>query len=196
MNKEQFQTLLQFFKALADESRLKILGILANQECSVEELAALMQLKEPTVSHHLAKLRELNLVTMRPEGNSRIYQLDSEVLQSISKEIFTTEQLASLIEDVDTEAWESKVLKNYLEIEHSSTGIVQSLKEIPASRKKRLVILKWLANKFELGVHYSEREVNDLLKTYHPDYATLRRELIGYQLMQRENGVYWRLVNS
>lgn len=196
MNKEQFQTLLQFFKALADESRLKILGILANQECSVEELAALMQLKEPTVSHHLAKLRELNLVTMRPEGNSRIYQLDSEVLQSISKEIFTTEQLASLIEDVDTEAWESKVLKNYLEIEHSSTGIVQTLKEIPASRKKRLVILKWLANKFELEVHYSEREVNDLLKTYHPDYATLRRELIGYQLMQRENGVYWRLVNS
>ncbi|MGH1393805.1 MAG: metalloregulator ArsR/SmtB family transcription factor [Trichormus sp.] len=193
MNKEQFQTLLQFFKALADESRLKILGILANQECSVEELAALMQLKEPTVSHHLAKLRELNLVTMRPEGNSRIYQLDSEVLQNISKEVFTTEQLASLIENVDTEAWESKVLKNYLEIEQSSTGIVQKLKEIPASRKKRLVILKWLANKFELGVHYSEREVNEILKTYHPDYAALRRELIGYQLMQRENGVYWRL---
>jgi hypothetical protein len=193
MNKEQFQTLLQFFKALADESRLKILGILANQECSVEELAALMQLKEPTVSHHLAKLRELNLVTMRPEGNSRIYQLDSEVLQNISKEVFTTEQLASLIENVDTEAWESKVLKNYLEIEQSSTELVQKLKEIPASRKKRLVILKWLANKFELGVHYSEREVNDILKTYHPDYATLRRELIGYQLMQRENGVYWRL---
>lgn len=193
MNKEQFQTLLQFFKALADESRLKILGILANQECSVEELAALMQLKEPTVSHHLAKLRELNLVTMRPEGNSRIYQLDSEVLQNISKEVFTTEQLASLIENVDTEAWESKVLKNYLEIEQSSTGIVQKLKEIPASRKKRLVILKWLANKFELGVHYSEPEVSDILKIYHPDYATLRRELIGYQLMQRENGVYWRL---
>jgi predicted transcriptional regulator len=193
MNKEQFQTLLQFFKALADESRLKILGILANQECSVEELAALMQLKEPTVSHHLAKLRELNLVTMRPEGNSRIYQLDSEVLQNISKEVFTTEQLASLIENVDTEAWESKVLKNYLEIEQSSIESAQRLKEIPASRKKRLVILKWLANKFELGVHYSEREVNDILKTYHPDYATLRRELMGYQLMQRENGVYWRL---
>lgn len=68
MKKQQFQTLLQFFKALADESRLKILGILANQECSVEELAALLQLKEPTVSHHLGKLKELNLVTMRSEG--------------------------------------------------------------------------------------------------------------------------------
>ncbi|MEA5569341.1 metalloregulator ArsR/SmtB family transcription factor [Anabaena sp. UHCC 0399] len=193
MKQEQFKTLLQFFKALADESRLKIVGILANQECSVEELAALMQLKEPTVSHHLAKLKELNLVTMRPEGNSRIYQLDSEVLQSISKKIFTPEQMASLIENVDTEAWESKVLKNYLEVDSNSTNIVQRLKEIPASRKKRLVILKWLANKFDLGINYSEREVNDILKPYHADYATLRRELIGYQLMQRDNGVYWRL---
>lgn len=121
---------------------------------------------------------------MRPDGNSRLYQLDSEALQSISKEIFTPEKIASLIEDVDTEAWESKVLKNYFEGE--------SLKEIPASRKKRLVILKWLANQFEVGVNYPERLVNDILKRYHPDCATLRRELIASQLMQRENGVYWR----
>ncbi|WP_445635692.1 Metalloregulator ArsR/SmtB family transcription factor [Nostoc sp. DSM 114161] len=192
MEKEQFQTLLRFFKALADESRLKIVGILANQECSVEELAVLLQLKEPTVSHHLAKLKELSLVTMRPEGNSRLYQLDSDALQSISKQIFTPEQIASLIDEVDTEAWENKVLKNYFDGDVFDNNSVQRLKEIPASRKKRLVILKWLANRFEIGVQYPERAVNDVLKRYHPDYATLRRELIGYQLMQRENGVYWR----
>ncbi|BAY36615.1 transcriptional regulator [Nostoc sp. NIES-2111] len=194
MKQEQFQTLLQFFKVLADESRLKILGILANQECSVEELAALMQLKEPTVSHHLSRLKELNLVTMRPEGNSRIYQLDSEVLQSISKEILSPEKIASLVEDVDIEAWESKVLRNYLEINVNSTQGIQRIKEIPASRKKRLVILKWLVSKFDLGINYSESEVNDIINLYHPDYATLRRELISSKLMQRENGVYWRLA--
>lgn len=194
MKQEQFQTLLQFFKVLADESRLKILGILANQECSVEELAALMQLKEPTVSHHLSRLKELNLVTMRPEGNSRIYQLDSEVLQSISKEILSPEKIASLVEDVDIEAWESKVLRNYLEIDVNSTQGIQRIKEIPASRKKRLVILKWLVSKFELGINYSEPEVNDIISLYHPDYATFRRELISSKLMQRENGVYWRLA--
>ncbi len=160
MRKEQFQTLLRFFKALADESRLKIVGILANQECSVEELAVLLQLKEPTVSHHLSKLKELNLVTMRPEGNSRFYQLDSEALQNISKEIFTPEKIASLIEDVDTEAWESKVLSNYLERDNNYTEEVQRLKEIPASRKKRLVVLKWLASKFEEGIQYPEQTVN------------------------------------
>ncbi|MEH2061381.1 MAG: metalloregulator ArsR/SmtB family transcription factor [Nostoc sp.] len=192
MQPEQFNILLRFFKALADDSRLKIVGILANQECSVEELAVLLQLKEPTVSHHLAKLKELNLVTMRPEGNSRLYKLDSEALQSISKEIFTPEKIASLIEDVDIEAWESKVLKNYFEGDVSDKDSVQRLKEIPASRKKRLVILKWLANQFDVGVNYPERLVNDILKRYHIDCATLRRELIACQLMQRENGVYWR----
>ncbi|BAZ01327.1 transcriptional regulator [Tolypothrix tenuis PCC 7101] len=193
MRKEQFQTLLQFFKALADESRLKIVGILANQECSVEELAVLLQLKEPTVSHHLSKLKELNLVTMRPEGNSRFYQLDSEVLQNLSQEIFTPEKMASLIEDVDVAAWESKVLKNYLESDSKNIEEVPRLKEIPASRKKRLVILKWLASKFDEGVQYPERVVNETLQLYHPDYATLRRELIGYKLMTREEGVYWRI---
>ena len=185
MEKEQFQTLLNFFKVLANESRLKILGILASRECSVEELAALLQLKEPTVSHHLTKLKELNLVNMRPEGNTHLYQLDSEALQSISKEIFTPDNMASLAEDVESQVWESKVLKNYMEGDR--------LKEIPASRKKRLVILKWLVSQFEMGVSYPERAVNETIQRYHPDCATLRRELIGYQLMQRENGVYWRL---
>lgn len=192
MNNEQFQILLRFFKALADESRLKILGILANQECSVEELAALLKLKEPTVSHHLAKLKQLNLVTMRPEGNAHLYQLDNQALQDISKEIFTPETIASLVENVDTEAWESKVLKTYIEGNAYDEHCVPRLKEIPASRKKRLVILKWLAGKFEVGVHYPELAVNEILKRYHPDYATLRRELVGYELMQTDNGIYWR----
>jgi hypothetical protein len=160
MKTNQFQILLQFFKALADESRLKLLGILANQECSVEELAVLLQLKEPTVSHHLSKLKQLNLVTMRAEGNTHLYQLDNEALQGISKEIYTDGDIR--------------------------------LKEIPASRKKRLVILKWLVSKFQIGVEYPEEKVNEILKQYHIDCATLRRELVGYQLMQRENSIYRR----
>ena len=68
MPEEDLQTLLQFFKALADENRLKLLGIVAQRECSVEELAEALGLKAPTVSHHLTKLKELRLVEMRVEG--------------------------------------------------------------------------------------------------------------------------------
>jgi predicted transcriptional regulator len=193
MKNEQFQILLRFFKAMADESRLTIVGILASQECSVEELAALLQLKEPTVSHHLSRLKELNLVSMRPDGNAHLYQLDSDTLQNISREIFTREKMASLVEEVNTEAWEQKVLRTYIDGDCFDSDGIQPLKEIPASRKKRLVILKWLVKKFDIGVNYSERSVNEILKPYHADCATLRRDLVGYQLMQREQGVYWRL---
>ncbi|MCG8353618.1 MAG: DUF2087 domain-containing protein, partial [Chloroflexales bacterium] len=82
--------------------------------------------------------------------------------------------------------WESKVLKTFFDGD--------LLTQIPSTRKKRSVILKWLANRFELGVQYPEKEVNAIIKRHHPDTATLRRELIANKLMQREGGVYWRLV--
>ena len=47
-------------------------------------------------------------------------------------------------------------------------------------------------SQFDLGVTYAEANVNEIIKRHHPDCATLRRELIGYQMLQRENGLYWR----
>ena len=66
------------------------------------------------------------------------------------------------------------------------------LTQIPASRKKRDVILHWLASHFEEDRRYKETEVNDLLQHYHPDSATLRRELIGAGLLERQDSIYWR----
>ena len=185
MTSVDFNTLLNFFKVLANESRLKLVGILSQGESSVEQLAAKLNLKEPTVSHHLNKLKELDLVLMRPEGNTHLYRLNSEALSQLNKSIFTTEQMASWVSDVKSEAWEEKVLKNYLDGDR--------IKELPASRKKRLVILIWLGEKFESEVTYTERQVNEIIARHHPDYATLRRELIGYKLMEREKGLYERL---
>src|SRR5437588_7651709 len=181
---DEFQTLLQFFKALADETRLKLLGILANREYSVEELAAFLQLKAPTVSHHLAKLKELDLVGMRTEGNTHIYWLNAEALRNSSKGLLSSEKMASLVDDVEGDAYERKVLRDFFE--------GTRLKEIPASRKKRSVILKWLANQFEHGVLYKESQVNEIIERHHPDTVSLRRELIGEKLLQRENSMYWR----
>jgi predicted transcriptional regulator len=193
MSQEEFEALLQFFKVLADETRLKLLGILASGERSVEELAALLQLKAPTVSHHLARLKELDLVGMRSDGNTHYYWLNAEALRQANKQLLTPEKMAALVDDVEADAWERKVLKDFFE--------GTRLKEIPASPKKRMVILKWLANQFEYGVVYKEAEVNEIIQRYHPDSASLRRELIGphARLLQRENGLYWRTapdVNS
>jgi DNA-binding MarR family transcriptional regulator len=185
MSEEQLHALLQFFKALADENRLKLLGILANRESSVEELAALLNLKAPTVSHHLNKLKELDLVEMRVDGNTHLYRLKPETLRMLNKELLSPERVAALVDDTSSDAWERKVLCDYFE--------GARLKEIPASSKKRLVILKWLAGQFASDRSYTEEEVNAVIQRHHPDTATLRRELIGTHLMQREAGIYWRL---
>ena len=185
MPEEEFQALLQFFKALADENRLKILGLLANRERSVEELAALLQLRAPTVSHHLAKLKEPGFVSMRAEGNTHLYRLDAEALRTSSKGLLSSEKMASLVHDVEVDAWERKVLHDFFE--------GTRLKESPASRKKRAVILRWLANQFEPGVRYREAQVNEIIQRHHPDASSLRRELIAEKLMQREGGLYWRV---
>ncbi len=188
MSQEEFQSLLHFFKVLADENRLKLLGILASGERSVEELATLLKLKAPTISHHLARLKELNLVGMRADGNTHYYWLDAEALHTTNKLLLTPQKMASLVDDVRGDAWERKVLKDFFE--------GTRLKEIPASPKKRGVILKWLANQFEYNVLYKEAQVNEILQRHHEDSASLRRELISANvgLMQRENGVYWRVA--
>ena len=184
MGDAELAAALAFFKALADESRLRILGLLAERPCTVEELAAGLGLRPPTVSHHLLTLRRAGLVAMRPEGTAHRYALDLQRLQSVSRELLQAEKVASLAAgDVDA-AWERKVLRDFFAGEE--------LKEIPASRKKRQVVLRWLAGRFDPQRRYTEPELNEILRRHHPDVATLRREFIAGGLMRREGGVYWR----
>ena len=67
-----------FLKALAHESRLMILCILAEGEKSVSELEDLLNLRQPTVSQQLARLRADGLVSTRRDGKAIYYKLASE----------------------------------------------------------------------------------------------------------------------
>ena len=66
-----------FLKALAHESRLMILCILAEGEKSVSELEDILQLRQPTVSQQLARLRADGLVSTRRDGKVIYYNLAS-----------------------------------------------------------------------------------------------------------------------
>jgi DNA-binding transcriptional ArsR family regulator len=66
-----------FLKALAHESRLMILFILAEGEKSVSELEDILQLRQPTVSQQLARLRAGGLVSTRRDGKAIYYNLAS-----------------------------------------------------------------------------------------------------------------------
>jgi DNA-binding transcriptional ArsR family regulator len=177
---------LDFFKALADASRLRMLGLLADGERSVDELATLLGLRPPTVSHHLQRLKALGLVSMRGDGTTHLYRLEVQSLRRLAREALNVDKLTSLPPTAETsgDAWERKVLRDFL--------VGERLKDIPASRKKREVVLRWLARDFEPGRRYAETQVNDVLAAHHEDVATLRRELVGARLLQRERSVYWR----
>ena len=176
-----------FFKALADASRLKIVGLLAQQPYSVEELAALLNLKPSTVSHHLAKLAQVGLVSARTESYYNVYQLDEKALERRSRDLFSQENLAASIVDVDADAYDHKIIADFSRKDGS-------LKTIPAQRKKLEAILRHIVKAFDPNKRYSEKQVNEILGRYHEDTASLRRELVGNKLMKREGGGgdYWR----
>lgn len=182
------EDLVTFFKALSDANRLKIIGLLAQQSYSVEELAALLDLKASTVSHHLAKLAKVGLVSAKADSYYNVYQLDEKALEMKSRSLFSQENLAASVVDVDADAYDRKVIAAY-------TRPDGSLKTIPAQKKKLEAILRYVAQKaFKVGKRYSEKQVNDILKNFHADTASLRRELVGAGLMKREGGggEYWR----
>jgi DNA-binding transcriptional ArsR family regulator len=180
--------LLRFFKSLADESRLKIIGLLAATEHNVQDLAKLLKLKEPTVSHHLAILRDAGLVQMRTDGNTHWYRLDFEALRAVSRTVLTREKLASIASDLDADDWERTVLRNFMDGER--------IKDIPPARKKRWAILKWLAARLDADADYTENQLNQIIKRHHSDTASLRREMIGYHMLSRNKGIYRRLPES
>ena len=72
----------------------------------------------------------------------------------------------------------------------------ERLRDIPASHKKRDVILRWLVERFEPSERYPELAVNAIIQRHHPDASTLRRELVGAGLMAREDSVYWRVKGA
>ena len=185
MTETEIAPLLRFFKALAHESRLRLLGFLAQRPRTVQELASLLGLTEPTTSHHLALLREAGLVSLRVEGNLHWYDFEPSRLAPLAKSVLSRQNVAHWAGEARAEK-PDRLIQNYLE----SDG---RLRLIPASRKKRYPVLAWLAAHFDLDRRYREAEVNQILQTRHWDSATIRRELVGYRMLARERGIYWRL---
>jgi biotin operon repressor len=182
------QAMLDFVKALADANRLKIVGLLAQRPYSGEELAALLDLKPSTVSHHLSKLVKAGLVSARVEGYYNLYELDRIALEGQSRRIFSSEQMTAVTLNLDLDAYDRKVVGDF-------THPDGSLKEIPAQHKKLEAVLRYVVKAFEPGKRYTEKQVNKTLSRFHEDTASLRRELVGGRFMEREGGggEYWRI---
>jgi ArsR family transcriptional regulator, arsenate/arsenite/antimonite-responsive transcriptional repressor len=71
------------FKALSDATRREILRLLSKREMAVGEIVDNFSVSQPTISRHLAVLRNAGLVTARREGQNVVYGLDTTVVQDV-----------------------------------------------------------------------------------------------------------------
>jgi ArsR family transcriptional regulator len=89
MPDEMAKDLVQLFKLLADETRLRILHLLTQQdELNVRSLCELLGQSQPAVSHHLALLRVAGLIESRRDGKHNFYHLILGRFQQILERVF------------------------------------------------------------------------------------------------------------
>lgn len=178
----QLNRLVEFHKTMGDPTRLRILSLLSNGPLHGQAIAGKLGLTAPTITHHLKKLRDINVVFERRDKNTIYFNLNHSVVKQHS------EALKQLMEGkeismVDQSDEKQKIIANFF----TKDG---KLKTIPAQRKKKLMVFEHLIKGIEKGKKYEEKEINEYILQFHDDYATIRREFIINHYMYRENGIY------
>lgn len=176
---------IALFKALADKSRLQILKSLALEDMYVERLAQRLDLTPATISFHLKKLSQAGAVSSYKSQYYTMYALNREVLNTGILDLILEKSDEAETQAQRDAAYRQKVIDSFFEY--------GKLKSIPVQRKKERVILEFLAEKFEFGRIYTEREVNLIIADFHDDFCTLRRDMISEKLLDRNRDGYWRV---
>lgn len=182
----QLEKIVNYHKALADPTRLRLLLLLSQGEMHGQALAEKLNLSQPTVTHHAAKLREAALIKERRDKNTVYFKLNPEFISSgaeASLEFIFSKGARNMEEKTPEKSLKESVLRNFF----SKDG---RLRQIPAQYKKKLIALQCMVEKLEPGVVYTEKEINEFIKQFHEDFATIRREFIMHQFMYRENDKY------
>jgi DNA-binding transcriptional ArsR family regulator len=92
--------LLPALKALADDNRLKILGLLSQNPHTGEQLATLLGLRPSTISHHLSRLRQAGLVSAEAVSYYSVYHLEADSLAAIAHQLASGVILGQLADAV------------------------------------------------------------------------------------------------
>lgn len=185
----QLDKIVNYHKALADPTRIKMLVLLADGELNGQVLADKLCVSPATITHHASKLREASLIRERRDKNTIYFSLNPYFLEQNSKAVLDLIYKKNHSKgDMDVmeeknERMRQSVIKNFFTAEGK-------LKHIPAQLKKKLIVLEHLVNRLEKGRKYSEKEINEFIKQFHDDYATIRREFIMHQYMYREQEIY------
>lgn len=173
---------VNLFKALADNSRLRILENLKKEPMYGELLAERLGLAPSTLSFHLKKLMACGLITSNKEQYYVLYSLNNKFLDKKLEDLLITEDSKLVEEQSREEKYKEKVLKTFFEYGYVS--------QMPVQKKKKDIIIMEIFRAFEKGKEYTEKEVNEIIRNYYEDYCLIRRTFIEYKLMSRDEHIY------
>ncbi|MBU5310672.1 metalloregulator ArsR/SmtB family transcription factor [Tissierella carlieri] len=176
---------LEIFKCLADNSRLRIINNLMIEPMYVELLAERLDLSTSTVSFHLKKLMEANIVSCKKEQYYAIYSLNEKIFSMNLKDLIKDNRNEEEMLNQREQKYKGKVIESFFKY--------NKLKEIPVQKKKKQIILEKIVESFERDRTYTEKEVNLIIADFHDDFCTIRRDLVGFNLMERKDGIYKRI---
>jgi hypothetical protein len=159
---------------LADEHRLRVFAAVALGARTVAEAAERSGLDETDVQAALPRLVGAGLVA---QEDGLHVPLDS--LRAAARRRPERKRGAE-----DATPDEQRVLRNFV--------VDGRLVRLPARQAQKQVVLGYVARRFDESRSYEEREVNELLRGFHDDTASLRRYLVDEGLLEREAGVYRR----
>ena len=174
---------LLLLKALADDTRLRILNALKEKDMYVELLAERLMLTPPTISFHLKKLQDAGLVDTRREQYYTVYSLRKEAFGISLDELLFSSDDSLPAEAPREEQYRRKVLKSFM-----PDGFYRAL---PAQIKKRMIIYEEIFKRFDPEKSYTEAEVNEVIGQVHEDFCSVRRDFIGLGWMHRKDGMYY-----
>jgi biotin operon repressor len=181
----QLDRVVAFYKTMGDPTRIRIVAILAKGPLHGQAIAGKLGLSAPTITHHLKKLRDIHVVYDRRVKNTIYFYLNESLINQQAK-VFTElleKKGKELDEMVESSIERQKIIENFF----MKNG---KLKNIPAQRKKKLIVFEHMVRGLKIGEKYEEKQLNEYIKQFHDDYATIRREFIINHYMFRENGIY------
>ena len=168
---------LDALAVLADDERIRVAAAVVLGRRTADDVAEATGLTKRRALEALTRLEAAGLVAR--QGGEWTFEVAR--LKEIAKEARPREEPDD-VGGVDRET--ASVLRTFLR--------GGRLTQIPMQHSKRLVVLDHICRVFEIGVRYSEREVNTYLRAFHPDTAALRRYLVDERFLTRDHNVYWR----
>lgn len=175
-------TMVRLFKALADPTRLRLIGAMVDRERCGQDLAAEVGVSPATVSHHLRVLSDAGLLRESRQAPYTFYQLDLERLQGAVKTVSSPRRVRELASSAAVDEGTRDVLRSFFD--------GPRLLALPVQRKKKDLVLEELLRRLPRRREYREPELNKFIEAVHEDYCTIRREWIMGGYMEREAGVY------